>query len=300
LLNIGYKTENGVFYEGDMYEVINSNYFEENHGKVNLIFTSPPFPLNRKKSYGNLQGDEYLEWFSDLSKLFKNLIADDGSIVIELGNSWEPGSPTMSTLGLESLLGFLKEGNLKLCQQFVWYNKSKLPSPAQWVNIERIRVKDSFTHLWWMAKKEKPKANNRRVLTEYSDRMKKLLDKGEYNSGKRPSEHKIGEDSFLKDNGGAIPPNVLISSNTNSKSQYLNYCRVNDINPHPARMPKDLPEFFIEFLTEPGDTILDPFAGSNTTGEVAENLNRNWISIESETEYIRGSKGRFNFSESNK
>jgi site-specific DNA-methyltransferase (cytosine-N4-specific) len=294
LNNLGYKTNNGIYYLSEMEEIIGDENFVKNHGKVNLIFTSPPFPLNRKKSYGNLQGDNYLEWFEGLSKKFKNILADDGSIVIELGNSWESGSPVMSTLAMKSLLGFLESGNLKLCQQFIWFNTAKLPSPAQWVNIERIRVKDSFTHIWWMSKIEKPKADNREVLIEYSDRMKKLLKRGSYNSGKRPSEHTIGEESFLNDNGGAIPPNVLVSSNTKSNSPYLRYCRDKNIVPHPARMPIDIPEFFIKFLTSPGDLVLDPFGGSNTTGQAADSLDRKWISIDSNEEYIKGSIGRFN------
>jgi DNA modification methylase len=180
-----------------------------------------------------------------------------------------------------------------LCQQFIWHNPARLPSPAQWVNIERIRVKDSFTHIWWMAKTEKPKANNRHVLKRYSQAMLDLLERGEYNAGTRPSEHQIGQESFLSDNNGAIPPSVFTVSNTRSSSPYLQYCKKHGFKRHPARMPKEIVEFFVKFLTEPGDLVLDPFAGSNTTGEVAESLGRKWLSIEKEMEYILGSRGRF-------
>ena len=74
-----------------------------------------------------------------------------------MGNSWEPGEPVMSTLALRSLLEFQSKNGLHLCQEFIWQNPAKLPSPAQWVNIERIRVKDSFTKLWWMSPNVKPK-----------------------------------------------------------------------------------------------------------------------------------------------
>ncbi|MDQ6755307.1 MAG: site-specific DNA-methyltransferase, partial [Bacteroidota bacterium] len=165
--------------------------------------------------------------------------------------------------------------------------------PAQWVNVERIRVKDSFTHIWWMSKNPKPKANNRNVLVEYSDSMKKLLKNQKYNSGLRPSEHNIGEKSFLKNNNGAIASNVLVSSNTQSANGYLNYCKKHQIELHPARMPIDIPIFFIKMLTDENDFILDPFGGSNTTGEAAESLSRNWLSVEYDKNYVLGSKGRF-------
>lgn len=261
--------------------------------KVQLIFTSPPFPLNRKKKYGNLQGTEYVEWLAGFAGLFRDLLTKDGSLVVELGNAWEPGKPVMSTLALKALLALQERGEFYLCQEFICYNPARLPSPAQWVNVERIRVKDSFTRLWWMSPSDRPKADNRHVLKEYSDSMKKLLASGKYNPGKRPSEHNIGETSFLTDNGGAIPPNVLEIANTQASDPYQNYCRSMGFTPHPSRMPLDLPRFFIKFLTDEGDLVLDPFAGSNTTGAASELLRRRWISIEAQPDYADSSRGRF-------
>lgn len=288
-----YGTHFGRMLEGKSDEILQGSLgsFE---GKVNLIFTSPPFPLNRKKKYGNEKGNEYIEWLCAFGPLFKKMLAPNGSIVIEVGNSWEPGLPVMSTLAMRSLLEFQERNELYLCQEFVWQNPAKLPSPAQWVNVERIRVKDSFTKLWWLSSTSKPKANNQRVLTEYSEAMKGLLRRGRYNAGKRPSEHDISETAFLKDNGGSIPSNVLTYANTHSTGdEYLAYCKEQGFELHPARMPSDLAKFFIRFLTEPGDLVLDPFGGSNTTGAAAEELHRFWISIEAKKEYILGSRGRF-------
>jgi len=292
-MKIGYKTSLGTCYESSIEDFIRSKKAADLRGKVNLIFTSPPFPLNRKKKYGNLQGVEYIDWLTEICRSLSSTLTDDGSLVIEVGNSWDAGNPTMSTLSLEALISIKRNTGLYLCQQFIWYNTAKLPSPVQWVNIDRIRVKDSYTHIWWFAKTTLPKANNAKVLTEYSESMKKLLRRGKYNSGKRPSEHAIGTTSFLKENKGAIPSNVLVSSNTDSSHAYFTYCKENNFELHPARMPREIPTFFIKFLTDEGDLILDPFAGSNTTGESAEALNRKWICIEINNEYIKGSKGRF-------
>jgi DNA modification methylase len=291
-LPIAYRTERGVMYHGEIEQFLTSDIGLGYRGRVKLIFTSPPYPLNRKKRYGNRQGDEYVEWIADLAPKLRDLLSDDGSIVMEIGNSWNPGEPTMSTLALEALLSFLKAADLKLCQQFVCHNPARLPSPAQWVNVERIRVKDSFTHIWWMAPSAWPDANNRRVLTGYSDAMKKLLTRQSYNSGKRPSEHKIGAKSFLNNNGGAIPSNVLSISNTDV-DDYIRFCEMHGLVPHPARMPKALAEFFIRFLTGARNLVLDPFGGSNVTGAAAESLGRRWVAIEPSANYIFGSKSRF-------
>lgn len=262
-------------------------------GRVQLIFTSPPFPLRRKKRYGNKEGQEYVDWLKQLAKPMSELLTPTGSMVIEIGNAWNPGEPTMSVLGLKALLDFLETGELHLCQQFICENPSRLPGPAEWVNRKRIRVKDSFTHVWWLSPTARPSANNRRVLKPYSASMRRLLKTQHYNAGVRPSEHRIGKTSFLTRHKGAIPSNVLRFSNTRSADQYLDYCKKHGLASHPARMPRGLAEFFIRFLTKERDLVFDPFAGSNTTGAVAESNKRRWVSVEARREYAKGSKGRF-------
>lgn len=305
-------TSLGSYHLGDCVQMLHSDLGEQLRGKVQLIVTSPPFPLNNKKSYGNLVGDEYKAWFVGLAKVFSDLLTEDGSIVIELGNAWAAGRPVQSLLHLESLIGFVSnpEANLRLCQEFVCYNPSRLPSPAQWVTVNRIRMTDSFTHVWWMAATDYPKADNRKVLRPYSASMKSLLKSQRYNAGKRPSEWNISKTGFLTDHGGSIAlnvlelepmdeqrevrlPNALSLSNTGSNDFFQRVCRERGITPHPARMPVGLAAFFIEFLTERGDMVLDPFAGSNTTGYAAELLGRRWTSIDVREDYAWQSKLRF-------
>ena len=220
-----YQTSYGKMLRCQVESFFASNAARYYKGRVSLIFTSPPFPLNRKKAYGNLNGEQYVRWLAAFAPKFKELLTPAGSIVLELGNAWQPGRPIMSTLALEALLAFAKEGNFELAQQFICHNPARLPSPAQWVNVERIRVKDSYTHVWWMSGSDCPYADNRNVLQPYSASMLKLLKAKTYNSGKRPSQHKIGEKSFLRNNHGSIPSNVLTFSNTSSNNSYHEYCR---------------------------------------------------------------------------
>lgn len=288
-----YTTALGACLHGYSEQILGDDSLSELYGKVNLIFTSPPFPLNRKKRYGNLSGEDYLTWLVGFGPLLKRLLAKDGSIVLEVGNSWEPGKPVFSTLALRALLEFAERNKLHLCQEIICHNPSRLPGPASWVTINRIRLKDSYTRIWWMSATPYPKANNRNVLQPYSQAMKKLLATKKFNFGVRPSDHIIRKQAFSNDNGGSISPSVLSFSNTRSSDTYYDFCRKQGIRPHPARMQPELADFFIRFLTDPGDIVLDPFGGSNTTGSVAENLNRHWITIEAKEEYIQGSIGRF-------
>lgn len=204
-----YKTKLGRLLVGDSLEISNGYLNRYYKNKFQLIITSPPFPLNQKKRYGNLQGDEYLEWFTGLAPIISNLLSDDGSLVIEIGNSWEKGRPVQSLLHLECLLGLVKNSNLRLIQEFISYNPSRLPSPAQWVTVNRMRTVDSYTHVWWIAKTDFPKADNSNVLRPYSKRMRKLIDTQHFNAGRRPSQHKLSPKAFAKDNGGSIAHNLF-------------------------------------------------------------------------------------------
>ncbi|MCK6621211.1 MAG: site-specific DNA-methyltransferase [Calditrichaceae bacterium] len=258
---------------------------------INLILTSPPFALTRKKEYGNKDADEYGDWFISFAKEFKRILTENGSLVIDLGGAYLPGYPIRSIYQFELLIRMCKELGFHLAQEFFHYNPSRLPSPAEWVNVRRIRVKDSVNVVWWLSKTEFPKADNRKILKPYSESMKSLLKNG-YKAKLRPSGHDISE-NFNKDNRGAIPSNLLEIANTESNSLYLRQCRKIGIKPHPARFPKEFATFFILFLTDEYDIVLDPFAGSNTTGYAAESLARRWISIEINEEYLEGSKFRF-------
>jgi hypothetical protein len=307
-----FQTASGKFFVGRCETLLAGPLARPVRGKVQLLLTSPPFPLNRKKKYGNKTGTEFKQWFVNLGEKFAELLTPDGSIVIEMGNGWMPGRPVQSVFHLECLLDLLKKTGpgLRLIQEFICYNPARLPSPAQWVTIDRIRMTDSFTHVWWLSKTDYPKADNRRVLRPYSTTMVSLLKAKRYNHGPRPSEHRVSKKGFLRDHGGSIGhnfveldpidpdrpprlPNVVSLANTSSADRFLIRCRALGINPHPARMPVALANFFISFLTDRGDLVLDPFAGSNTTGYAAEMLGRKWIGIEANSQYVDQAALRF-------
>jgi DNA modification methylase len=283
-----YSTPMGDMFFGDAYDVL--RYLVREGIRVKLIITSPPFALVRKKEYGNQDADKYVEWFMRFIPLFRRVLQPEGSLIIDIGGSWIPGIPAKSVYHLKLLLKICESG-FYLAQEFYHYNPARLPTPAEWVTVRRLRVKDAVNNVWWLVQDPFAEADNRRVLREYSDSMKTLLKNG-YKPRLRPSGHAIST-KFQRDRGGSIPPNVLQFSNTESNSFYLTESRRRGMKPHPARFPIALPDFFIRFLTKTGELILDPFAGSNVAGEAAERLGRRWIGIEINEEYVKGSALRF-------
>jgi DNA modification methylase len=282
-----YTQSLGTAYLGDSLKLIKS--LDQN--SINLILTSPPFALTRQKAYGNESAEKYIEWFLPFAHEFKRVLAENGSFVLDLGGAYLRGNPVRSIYQYELLVRLCKEVGFFLAQEFYHYNPARLPTPAEWVTIRRIRVKDSVNVVWWLSKTPNPKADNRKVLKPYSQSMKQLLKNG-YKAKIRPSGHDIS-DKFQKDNQGAIPPNLLEIANTESNSAYLRRCKAEGMKPHPARFPSGFAEFFIKFLTDEGDMVLDPFAGSNTTGFVAQTWQRRWISFELNEDYVKGSRYRF-------
>lgn len=287
-MSIFFQTNLGKIVHGDSLRYMIDEIAPES---VDLIMTSPPFGLVRKKDYGNVDADEYIDWFLPFGEAFKRILKPSGSVVIDIGGSWVKGQPTRSLYHFKLLIMLCEKVGFHLAQEFYWWNPSKLPTPAEWVTVRRVRVKDAVNSIWWLSPTPYPKTTNRRVLQPYSDSMKELLANG-YRAKKRPSGHDISG-KFLVDNQAAIPPNLIAIANTESNSFYLNYCAKHDIKPHPARFPADLPEFFIRMLTDRNDLVLDPFAGSCVTGEVAERLKRRWVCLDTEEEYLRGALGRF-------
>lgn len=285
-----YTTFNGAAYIGDSRELL----LKLPDGSVNLVMTSPPFALQRQKAYGNLEQDEYVDWFLEFAALVLEKLTDDGSFVVDFGGAYMKGVPVRSLYNYRVMMRMVDELGFFLAEDFYWFNPSKLPSPIEWVNKRKMRVKDSVNTVWWFSKTEWPKSDITKVLAPYSDRMKKLIEDPDkfYQPKVRPSGHDIGK-GFAKDNGGAIPPNLIQIPNSESNGQYLAGCKAVGDKAHPARFPTRLPEFFIRMLTEPDDLVVDIFAGSNTTGQVAEAEGRRWLAFEALPDYVANSAFRF-------
>ena len=311
-----YSTQFGAMFKTDALNVLNAIPGDS----VDLVMTSPPFALTRKKEYGNEPIERYLDWFMPFCRQIHRILKPTGSFVLDIGGAWVPGAPVRSLYHFALAVRLAEDLEFRLAQEFYWYNPARLPTPAEWVTVRRCRVKDAVNMVWWFGKTEWPKADNRQILQPYSEAQKNLMKKG-YTAKKRPSGHDISQNAFSKDNGGAIPPNLInaphasdelidmvespdfppfmLSSNviqianTESNSAYLRACKDQGIKAHPARYPETLVKFFIDFLTVEGDLVVDPFGGSNVTGRACESSRRRWLATEIEANYVEGSRLRF-------
>lgn len=362
-----YNGDLGSAFQGDSRELLEQ--LPDN--SIDLIVTSPPFSLQHKKEYGNESQEEYNDWFMEFVPEVRRVLQPHGSFIVEIGGAFKQGYPERSPYQFQLLNRLVnpEEGGMHLAQDFYWYNPAKLPNPIEWVNVRKIRVTDAVTHIWWLTPEinkdsaveegehPHPEANNQRVLQDYSDSQKQLMETGEFNDGKRSSGWNIDAEAFANDNDGSIPDNllegfksgnilerldefsaieflemvsnediedlsagemlrmlgmggrtadnVIEASNTASNTHYLQMCREFDVDSHPARFPRQIPEFFVDFLTPnpPYDewkqgvldrpVVLDIFGGSNITGQIAEQKGRYWMTFEKEQKYLDASQFRF-------
>lgn len=296
----------GAAYLGDSLEMLR----DLPAGSLNLVVTSPPYALHFKKEYGNESKDEYVAWFLPFAREIHRVLAMDGSFVLNIGGSYNKGMPTRSLYHFRLLIALVDEIGFHLAQECFWYNPAKMPVPAEWVTVRRVRVRDSVEYVWWFSKTPHPKASNLNVLREYSQDMIRLNRNGV--KGKtRPSGHVIRESFSGLGAGGSIPPNVteadfddipesmMKMGNNSANDVYTLRCKEEGIKIHPARFPALLPKFFIKLLTEPNDVVCDPFAGSLTVGAVAETLERKWLAGEAVEEYLEAGVFRFEQGERN-
>jgi DNA modification methylase len=296
-LSAYYETPGGIAVLGDSLEVMR----QIPTGSVSLVLTSPPYALHFKKEYGNKDKHQYVDWILPFASEIRRILKDDGSFVLNIGGSYNKGSPTRSVYHFKLLISLVEEVGFHLAQECFWYNPAKMPMPAEWVTVRRVRIKDSVEYVWWLSKTPHPKADNRKVLRAYSADMIRL-NKRKLRETTRPGGYIIKESFADVNTGGSIPPNVIEDEpaedmlrfgNNAANDRYTLRCKEAGTKIHPARFPAALPDFFIRLLTDHDDIVLDPFAGSNTMGMVAEKLGRRWIAIEQEEEYLRASKFRF-------
>jgi DNA modification methylase len=292
-----YTTPLGEAYAGDALGLLRQPPAES----IDLVLTSPPFALVRKKAYGNEDAEHYADWFLPFAAEVRRVLRPFGSFVVELGWAYQKGRPVRSLYNIETVLRLCKEQGWVFIQEFYWNNPSKLPTPVEWVARRRIRVKDTVSPLFWLAKVANPKADWTGVKPPGRDPRK----------GRSRTEGPVLASAdipaILLWNGPpfdaypdlstldfvAVPTNVITLANTDSNSQYLRYCRAVGITAHPARFPARLPGFFIEGLTEPGDLVADIFAGANMTGAASEKLNRRWLAFELNRDYLAASAFHF-------
>lgn len=261
---------------------------------INLYISSPPYPLRTPRAYGNPNSRDYVDFICRaLEPIVRNL-AKDASIILNLSNDiFEPKSPARS-LYIHYLAIALHENlGLDFMGQIPWVNYSKPPGPTHWACVKKIQLSSCFEHILWFCKDALlVNADNRRVLEQHSQKHRSYLE-----SGGELRNTSYGDGSFRLRSGksfssvtaGKIPRNVF--ERGHSCADTIAYRKAADhlgIQKHGAMYPTELPEFFIRYLTTPGQLVADQFGGTGKTARAAENLGRRWIITEKIYQYLRG------------
>ena len=250
---------------GDCLEVLKK---QASDNSIDLIITSPPYADRRAHTYGGVKPEQYVEWFLPRSEEFLRVLKPTGSFVLNIKEKAENGE--RHTYVLELILALRKQG-WYWTEEYIWHKKNCYP--GKWPN----RFRDSWERCLHFTKSRKFKMNQESVMVPMGDwadaRLKSL---GKNDTVRYDSQVGSGFGKNIANwaqRSMAYPTNVLhIATECGNKN-------------HSAAFPRALPEWFIKLFTDEGDFVLDPFAGSGTTLEVAKNLRRNAIGVEILSEY---------------
>lgn len=283
--SILYRTPVGEMRTGDCLDYLEH---ECEPGTVDLIVTSPPFPLEDQKRSGGYSApwkteDDYLEWTARLARAMRRVLKHEGSVIYETGSAWVKGEPRVKTWQWRIPFVFGENGLLLVQDLWVEY-RNRPASPTEWVGRRKIRFRPVITPLWWFSPTPWPKTRLDRVMEPSNARHLPL-----YTSQPAPP----AEERILYRPGGhhfrasfdhtryekRIPSNLIRVTVTTS-TRYMQEARKQGRTIHPARFHPDLVRWVVTWASDPGDLVLDPMAGINTTGYVAQSLGRRWVSIE--------------------
>jgi len=290
---LAFSTDLGVALWGDTLDVF-ANLGEP----ISLCLTSPPYPIARGRAYGQFAESEYVDFLCRaIEPIVKNLRLG-GSVVLNISNDvFERGLPSRSLYQERLVLALHDRLDLHLMDRVIWHNPSKPPGPVQWASIHRKQLNVSYEPVLWMTNDPRQvRSDNRRVLEPHSERQQKLIRAGGENRHGVYSDgaYAVRPGAYSRTTPGRIPRNVLALGHAcPSQKHYKQSTRALGLPVHGAPYPLRLAKFFINFLTEKDDLVVDPFGGSLTTGHGAEALGRRWVSSDNIWEYLRGGAERF-------
>lgn len=262
----GYRNE---LWHGDCLELL--THLPD--ASVDLIVTSPPYADNRKSTYGGVHADNYVEWFLPIGSELLRVLKPDGSFILNIKEKAVNGE--RHTYVLELILALKKQGWL-WTEEYIWHKRNC--APGKWPN----RFRDAWERCLHFTKQRQFNMYQDSVMVPVGDwaksRLKNLSDVDKQRDNSRVGSGFGKNVSNWVGREMAYPTNVLhLATECGNKS-------------HSAAFPQELPAWFIKLFSKEGDLVLDPFAGSGTTCEVAYNLGRDYLGLELKDEYYEQAK----------
>lgn len=289
MLVIGHSTDLGVSVWGDAAQLMSKL-----DQPIQLCFTSPPYPLQNARAYGNKQGQAYIDFICSVIEPIAKNLAEGGSIVLNLSNDiFLSKSPARSTYLERLTIEFEDNLGLSLMDRLVWSNPCKIPTPTHWClkPTTPYHLKSSYEPLLWFTNNpNKIQANNRNILKPNSEEMTKLYQSGGDFRSKSYGDgaYDLTKGGFMKETEGTLMGNVITLSHKCKDSALAS--RIAEklgIPPHGAMFPTGLASLLVKWLTKEGQCVVDPFSGSGKVGLAAEMLGRTWVCAEKVAEYMQ-------------
>lgn len=289
---LGFSTDLGIAIWGKCAPV-----FERLDEPVFLALTSPPYPLRTPRAYGNPPIEEYIDFVCGIIEPVVRNLVTGGNIVLSLSNDiFESKSPARS-LYLEKLtIALCERFGLSLMDRLIWQS-NKAPGPVAWASKQRMQLNVGYEPLLWFCNSPLDCiANNRRVLEPHTARQQKLIDRGgeDRTAVSCDGAYRIAPGSYGNATAGKIPRNCFfVANNCPSQRAYKQAARNLGLQPHGASMPLALARKLVKFMTDVGQLVVDPCAGSMTTPLAAELEGRRWMGTDVVLDYVRGGAERF-------
>jgi DNA modification methylase len=290
---LAFSTELGVAVWGSCFDS-----FDGLDEDIAVCITSPPYPLSKPRNYGNPNQDEWVDFVCRaLEPIVKRLIPG-GNIAVNLSEDiFVPGSPARSLYKEKFIIAMAERLGLWKMDSVIWHNESKAPGPYQWASKERMQLNTGYEPvIIFCNKPNRSIADNRRVLQPHSEKHLKLIAGGGEKRARVNSDgsYRIRQGAYGNPTAGRIPKNVLSMGHSCADQRRMRrLARGAGLPVHGASMPLALAMFLVQFLSRPGDLVVDPFGGTLTTPKACEELGRRWYATELYAEYLMA--GRFRF-----
>lgn len=255
---------------------------------IDMIMTSPPY-ADQIKDYGNvvkkIKPNDYIDWFLPRAKELYRVLKPTGNFVLNINDKLDGRYQNIFVFKL--VVALCDEVGFHLVRDYIWYNPATPPNVFSRGTMGR--TKKSHEYCFWFSKSDQWTFNMDPIRKPYSKSMMDIIDgkvveRGGREKNSRPSRHNFDLSHPWDNKGGADPGSVISVSNTASNGFVQKLCKEMGIK-HPARYPEKLAEFFILSGSNPGDIVMDPFAGSGTTGVVAHKHGRKYLCIDVNPDY---------------
>lgn len=265
---------------------------------IHLLLTSPPYALAKTRGYDSPRPEEWVDFVCLAVEVVLPKLIDGGSICLNVGaDTFEPGSPARRILPERLVVALHDRLGLHKMDTLVWHAPSKAPGPVQWASLKRVQLNVAWEPVLWLTNKPGAvRSDNRRVLQPLKPRHQRFIERGGAQRAANNSDgaYRRPVGAFSNPVAGTIPRNVMTFGTTCfSQRAYKAAAADLGLPAHGAPFPLSLARFLIEFLTEPGELVVDHMAGSITTGVAAEQLGRRWRCSDLMAEYLRGGATRF-------